>query len=167
MIKRYLDFIKESIHEDEQMALDFAERVYGDSSEYAGFSYEEIEERIVEFAISDFPCGLQNIPNPLYLYRLLVVESEDKINKRTLGKYYVGDKDMLVDYDFLSSTSIFDITDDNHKWFIVKIKTTPDNLDIEDMLGNRAEYPSEYQFTLLDDNDLDIIKIEEIEKLHW
>lgn len=160
MIINFLKFIKENIDVDIEKAKDYAIDVY-QGKDYGYLKYNDIEDRLISFAKDDFPYGLQNIPNPLYLYRLIIARKESEINKDILGLHYVGDKDMLYDFDFLTSSSIIDETKYNDKWFIVTIKTTPNNLNIDNMLGNRAEYPTEYEYTLLDDKNLEIVNIEE------
>jgi len=144
------------------IALKYASDVY-QGEPWGHLDYDDIEDRLESFGKDDFPYGLNNIPNPLFLYRLLNVDDKKDINLKVLGKHWVGDKDMLEDQDFLYSSSILGGNDPIKKWFIITVETSPDNLDIEQMLGNRAEYPEEYEFTLKDDKDLKVINIEEID----
>jgi hypothetical protein len=161
MIKNFSCFLNEGIRDDVRMAKEYAMDVYN-GEDYAGMDYDEIEERLIDFARNEFPYGLQKIPKKLILYRIINVKSEKDINKINLGKHYVGDKDMILDSEFLFSASLLS-GDPIHRWFIITIKTTPDNLDYRDMLGNRAEYPLEYEYSLLNDKDLEILNIEEID----
>lgn len=147
-----------------EFAQDFLDRVYK-GEPWGHHSYEDIEDRVLDFAKSDFPYGLQNIPNPLILYRMLNVSSVDDINRSALGKHYVGDKSMFDDEEFLYSASILGGNKKVERLLIVTVETTPDNLDIEDMLGIRAEYPEEYEYTLKNDNDLKILDIEEYRRI--
>lgn len=141
-------------------AKEYSDKYYKDDK---FFNYDEILHRLNNFYDTDFPYGLKNIPNKLILYRLLNVDSINDINKKELGRSYVGDKDMFDDEDFLYSASILSGNDPIKTWYIVTIETTPDNLDIDTMLGNRAEYPTEYEFTLKSSVNLKIIDIEEFD----
>ena len=147
-----------------QVALDYANKYYKDETESrsAYGHYFDILDRLDEFCTTDFPYGIQNIPNTIKLYRLLNVDSEEAINKEELGKHFVGDKDMFDDYDFVESF-LHRYGEETKRWFIVTIETTKDNLDIGQILGNRAEYPNEHEFTVKDDKNLNIVEIEEKE----
>jgi hypothetical protein len=145
-------------------AVEYANKYYRDEKNPRGAygDYFEIVDRLDDFCTTDFPYGIQNIPNPVKLYRLLNVESEEAINKEELGKHFVGDKDMFDDYDFVESF-LHRYGEETKRWFIVTIETTKDNLDMGQILGNRAEYPNEYEFTVKDDKNLNIVEIEEKE----
>ena len=145
----------------ENIGNDYAEQYYLDGLQGL-YTYDDIDERLEEFVDADFPYGLNNIPEPLILYRLLNVDSIEDINKNKLGVHFVGDKDMFDDEDFLYSASILSGNDEIKNWYLVSIETNEDNLDIDATLGNRAEYPYEYEFTIKNDNNLKIIDIQEI-----
>ena len=147
----------------------FIERVYyPDGTLNQGlYTYSEIKNRVRRFCRSKFPRGLKDIPNPLKLYRLLNVGSQDDINKNNLGNHFVGDKKMFYDEHFLDSASILNGNDEIKKFFLVTIETTSHNLDIDQILGNRAEYPLEYEFTLKDDTNLKIVNVEELDRYFY
>jgi hypothetical protein len=172
---KYIKLFEEYDEEDEEdenfedydeTALDYANRYYRDETGHLPYGdYYEILDRLNNFCTTDFPYGIKNIPDPVTLYRLLNVDSIDDIDKDKLGKYYVGDKEMFEDEAFLDSF-FYRYGEDVKKWFIVTIETSRENLDIQDMLGNRAEYPEEYQVTIRNDRGLKIIDIEEIEPIY-
>lgn len=145
-----------------KLALDYANQYYSDETgtSYYG-NYEEILNRLNDFCTTNFPYGIKNIPKIINLYRLLNVENIDEINKDELGLSYVGDKKMFDDIDFIESF-LLRYGEEMKKWFIVTIETTSDNIDISGTLGNRAEYPDEYEIKLEDDKNLKILNIEEI-----
>lgn len=155
MITKLFEYIEQSYVQD------YINKYYLDGAGHLG--YEDIRDRVIEFLNTDFPYGLQNIPEPLILYRLLNVKSQKDIKKDKLGKHYVGDKEMFDDEDFLDSASILNGNDKIENWYIVTIETNKDNLDIDSMLGNRAEYPTEFEFTIKDDKNIKIIGIEQID----
>ena len=169
MITKFEDFGFTDKYYLMRYAEDFIYRVYyPDGTMNQGlYTYDEIKKRIKKFCRINFPKGLNNIPNPLTLYRLLNVDSEDIINKNNLGNHFVGDKKLFYDEEFLISASILHGNDPIKKFFLVTIETTRDNLDIDQMLGNRAEYPLEYEFTLKDDSNLKILNIEELDEYFY
>lgn len=162
---RLEDFNEEDYN---QIALDYANKYYKDEVDSKGpyGNYFDILDRLNDFCNEDFPNGLNNIPYNIELYRFLNVESESDINKESIGKHFVADKDLFEDYDFVESFLYRYISrDELKKCFIVTIETTSDNLDIDQILGNRAEYPSEFEFTLKNDKNIKIIDISETEAL--
>lgn len=147
-------------------AEDFIHRVYyPDGTLNQGlYTYSEIKKRVMRFCRTNFPKGLNNLKDPLTLYRLLNVESEKDINKKNLGRHCVGDKKLFYDEDFLTSASILHGNDPIKTFFLVTLETPLENLNIDNMLSNRAEYPLEYEFTLLDGSNLKIINIEQLDE---
>lgn len=149
-----------------EIALDYTDRYYRDApSDGAYGDYYEVLDRLNDFCNTDFPYGIKNIPDTITLYRLLNVENIDKINKTKLGKHFVGDKKMFEDEDFLDSF-LHRYGEETKRWFIVSIETKSDNINISSTLGNRAEYPDEYEITIYNDDDLNIIDIEEVEPIY-
>lgn len=147
----------------DETALDFVNKYYSDETgeSYYG-DYNEILNRVNDFVTTDFPQGLNNIPDRVVLYRLLNVNDITNINKSELGKSYVGDKEMFDDIDFLESF-LFRYGEKIKKWFIVTIETDRSNIDLEGSMGNRAEYPDEFEIVLKNDINLKIIDIQEID----
>jgi hypothetical protein len=150
-----------------RMALNYANTYYSDEIGDAPYGdYDEILDRLNDFCTTDFPYGLKNIPTKVVLYRLLNVDDINNINKNELGKSYVGDKKMFEDEDFLESF-LFRYGEDMKKWFIVTIETTRNNIDFEHSMGNRAEYPAEFEITIKNDKDLKILNIEEFKNTDY
>ncbi len=146
-----------------RLALDYANKYYSDETGDAPYGdYSEILDRLNTFCTTKFPYGLKNMPKKVILYRLLNVESVEDINKEELGESYVGDKKMFEDEDFLESF-LHRYGEETKKWFIVTIETGQGNIDISGTLGNRAEYPDEYEIKLINHKNLKILGIEEIE----
>ncbi len=64
IIKNFNEFshLNEGVREDIKMAKDYAKKYYwGDPF----FNYEDIKKRLIEFAQTEFPYGLKNIPKKL------------------------------------------------------------------------------------------------------
>jgi hypothetical protein len=163
-LKLFEDY-DENFDEDDynEIALDYANKYYHDEVKGGPYGdYYEILDRLNDFCNTDFPYGIQDIPNTVILYRLLNVDSIDDINKEDLGKSFVGDKDMYDDYDFVESF-LHRYGEETKKWFIVTIEMSSENIDMSSTLGNRAEYPDEYEIAIIDDRGLKIVDIGEVE----
>jgi len=169
MITKFTTFDLTDQHYLMRYVEDFIYRVYypDGTSNQGLYTYSEIKNRVKRFCRTNFPKGLKNIPTPLKLYRLLNVENEKDINRGNLGNHFVGNKRMFYDEEFLESASILHGNDPIKKFYLVTVETTADNLDIDQILGNRAEYPLEYEFTLIDDTNLKIINIEELDEYFY
>lgn len=147
------------------LALKIANKYYKNETGKNGYGdYQEILDRLNDFCNMNFPEGLHNIPENIRLFRLLNVENENEINKEKLGYSFVAEKLWFEDYDFLDSI-LYRYGEKIKRWFIVEIETNKNNLDIVGTLCNRAEYPDEYEFKILNDNNLKIINIEEVEPI--
>jgi hypothetical protein len=122
-----------------------------------GFGNEEgLKEMLWGFIDSKFPYGLQSIPNTVTLYRILSVNNVDEINKRNLGKSYVGTK-KLFNEEFFDSIGI----QRNKRMFIVTVETDSKNIDLYETINSKMEYPEEYEYSLKNWENLKIINIEE------
>ena len=49
------------------------------------------------FYKEDFPYGLNNIPEEVFLYRILGLENLEEIDYNNLGLHYVADENLLND----------------------------------------------------------------------
>ncbi len=146
-----------------ETALAYANKYYRDSPKDGAYGdFYEVLERLDEFCTTDFPYGIQNIPETVILYRLLNIENEKAINKDELGTAFVGDKDMYDDYDFVESF-MHRYGEEQKRWFIITVETSKDNINMSSTLGNRAEYPAEHEITLTNDKNLKILNIEEVD----
>ena len=155
-VKNYYTFVAKNL----------VDRYYNDETGDMPYgNYSEIKKRVIKFANTPFPDGLKNMPSKPILYRLLNVSSKADINTKNLGKSYVGNKDMYDDPDFLESF-LYRYGEEQKKWFIIKIETALNNIDIEHSMSIVAEYPDEIEFTLIDDRNLKILDIEEY-KRNW
>jgi hypothetical protein len=154
-IKSKFHFLKEQFTENDfselkKIAYDYVKNWHSD--EYINDIYEYIN--------TNFPYGLQNIPNPVTLYRILQVNSPAEINKRKLGYHFVGD------VNFFNNKLFRSIGLETHwKKFIVTIQTTPDNIHYKKTLLCKIGYPDEHEYTIKDDTILKIINIEEYEDI--
>lgn len=120
--------------------------------------YSEIEDNLYNFTNNDFPIGLNNIPNEIKLYRVLVINSKNDLDKNILGKHFIAHKDLIND-DFLWSIGI--TKKDYKNLYIVTIITQSEYIDIDWTLNYKARYPNEFEFTLKDNY---IFEIENVEK---
>ena len=117
----------------------------------------DMEKNVDDFINSNFPYGLQNMPDPITLYRILQVNNIDEINKRNLGYHFVGDKNKF-NTRFFNSIGFEKIT----PWekFIVTVKTSLDNINYKKSILTAINYPDEHEYRIKDDSILRIINIE-------
>jgi hypothetical protein len=139
-----------------------------DISDIIGDVYDYIDLRDVNKDesvehIFDIFMDIKNA-NPLVLYRVLVVESEDDINKDDVGRHYVMDK-MMVDGDLFLSAGI----GENHekdsselKYFVLTVIANKKDIDIEFMIRTNTGF-NEAEVTLKKGSKVEIIEIEELE----
>jgi hypothetical protein len=117
----------------------------------------DMQKNVDDFINGDFPHGLQNIPNPVTLYRILQVNNIAEINKRNLGDHFVGDIKIFNSKFFESIGFQFPAW----RKFIVTVQMEPDNIDYKKSIINTISYPNEYEYRVKDDTNLKIINIEE------
>jgi len=118
-------------------------------------------DQIYNFIETDFPRGLQNIPDPVKLYRILKVNNIKDIRKGNLGKHYIGDINIIND-EFLTSIGIS--TYDYHILYIVEITTPLLNIDVYRTIYSKFEFPKEYEYTINDVKNIEIVNITKFEK---
>ena len=130
---------------------------YDYAKEHAdGFNnYEEAKEYLDWF----FKL-IKTLPNPMFLYRILQVDSKRLINKKSLGKHFTDNKDNF-DENFLSSIgfSIGDI--EEQKFYIVTIQVNLSEIDFENTIATRLAHSYEDEYTLKTNANYKIVEIEQ------
>jgi hypothetical protein len=103
---------------------------------------------ILKHLLSHFK-NVQNESNPITLYRILNVQSKDDINLKRLGKHYqLSDKELRYTLDFSDG-------------WIIKIKTDKKNINLDYMFRTNIGFPNEFEVTLKDYSDYEILDIYE------
>jgi hypothetical protein len=84
---------------------------------------------------------VNNLPNPIRLYRILVVDNKNDINVNQLGSHYsTNKKDLISSHSYLTGYG--------EKYFIVTVKAPKELIDINQTIINNILYPNENEVTL-------------------
>ena len=134
---------------------------------HEGFnSYDDAIEHLDYLFETDFPDGLNNIPNKIELYRYLDVESKKDINLEELGICYIADNHYLLSsfeiQDFFEKIGLN--PDEDSNIYMVTIITSKNDINFEETIINRLSYPTEYEFTLNKNAKYKVKKIEKVDK---
>ena len=147
--------IREFLNENLSKEIDTDLREYAKqfvSEEYiSDFEQEEALENIYSFIDSNFPCGLQNMPSDVLLYRILDVNIKD-LNTKNIGQHFVGNKNILLDVDFLDSIEFIDKSELPYKvkeyGTIVTILVKKDDIDLYETIRTKGNYLNECEYTV-------------------
>ncbi len=101
---------------------------------------------------------VKNLPDPIKLYRILMVDDKEDIDTERLGSHYSRNKKELI-----SSHSY--LTGAGEKYFIVTVKAPKSLVDVKETIANNILYPNEEEITLKNKGrGVEIISIREIRK---
>lgn len=104
--------------------------------ETMGIHKDEAEEQLDELI-----DNLKKLPDPIKLYRVLMVDDEGKINTDELGSHYSTNKrDLLQSHSYLTGSG--------ERYYLVTVKSPKKLIDIEETLVNNILYPNENEITL-------------------
>lgn len=119
--------------------------------ETMGIHKEDAEDRLDE--LIEY---LNNLPDPIKLYRILMVDEEKNIDTTELGSHYSTDKrELLRSHSYLTGSG--------EKYYIVTVKAPKKLVNIEETLINNILYPNENEITLKKKGKgVEIISIREI-----
>lgn len=160
-MKTFKQFLNEQLSEE-----DFSElKKYG-YNYIKKWCWQQVTSRLEinvdTFIEDDFPYGLQNMPDPVTLYRILQVNNKEGINKLNLGYHFVGDINKFNE-EFFDSIGLEKKT--HWKKFIVTVETNLDNINFKNSVITAINYPNEHEYRIKDDSKLEIIDIKEYENL--
>ena len=117
---------------------------YGEAKEYLDWFFKQ----------------MKTLPNPMILYRILQVESEKFINKKSLGKHFTDSKDNF-DENFLSSLGFSRGDIEEQKFYIVTIQVNLSEIDFENTVATRLAHSYEDEYTLKENANYKIIEVEQ------
>lgn len=101
-----------------------------------GIDKDEAEEQL-----ENIIYHVKNLPDPVKLYRILMVDNEEDINTEELGAHYSTNKREL-----LSSHSY--LTGSGEKYFLVTVLSPKKLIDVNETVINNILYPNENEVTL-------------------
>ena len=86
-----------------------------------------------------FKKELNELPNILVLYRILIADSPESIDRVLPGSHYSMDKNnLLKNHSFLK----------NNKYFLMTVEAPKKLIDISTTLQNNLDFPTEKEITL-------------------
>jgi hypothetical protein len=153
----YEQLTENDFSELKKYAYDFIQKI-----SWKPLNISDMKNNVDNFIYDDFPYGLQNISDPVTLYRILQVNSIDEINKRNLGYHFVGDKNKFSE-NFFESIGLEKKTP--WKKFIITVRTSLDNINYKKSILTAISYPDEHEYRIKDDSILEIIDIDEFENI--
>jgi hypothetical protein len=101
-----------------------------------GIDKDEAEEQL-----ENILYHIKNLPDPVKLYRILMVDNEENINTEELGSHYSTNK-----MELLSSHSY--LTGSGEKYFLVTVLSPKKLIDLNETVINNILYPNENEVTL-------------------
>ena len=123
---KLIDLVKESIDKKEMMK----------HFQTMGIHKDEAEERL-----DDLIYYIKNLPDPVKLYRILMVEDKENIDTDELGSHYSTNKrDLLSSHSYLTGTG--------EKYYLVSVLSPKKLIDINQTIINNILYPNEQEITL-------------------
>ncbi len=150
-VKNFKQFVNENLSKEIDTDLrEYAQEFVSDEYD-SDFEQEEALENIYSFIDSGFPCGLQNMPSSILLYRILDVNIKD-LNKKNIGQHFVGDKNKLKDEVFLNSIEFIDKSELPYKvkeyGTIVTVSVNFSDIDLYETIRTKGNYLNECEYTV-------------------
>ena len=101
-----------------------------------GFNYEDSQ-----FELSSLVKYVENLPNPVKLYRIVVIDDENNINTTYPGSHYsTSQKDLVDSHSYLTGYG--------DKYFIMTVIASKELIDVNNTIHNNILYPNENEVTL-------------------
>jgi hypothetical protein len=121
---------------------------------------EDARDYLIEFTLND----LNNLPEEVTLYRVIVVDDKSNIDLNKIGLHYVLNKNKIYDIDFLYNIGISSIDDSKlDKLWCIELIVNKNDIDLNKTLLSRFMYPEEEEITLKEDFKPIDYKIEKYE----
>jgi hypothetical protein len=114
-----------------------------------------------EFLSKPYPQELGDIPDNPIIYRLVKVDDITNVRRENMGKSWFSNPQQVKNPEFFDMLPYIKPGRDN-KVFIIKGKTSKDNIDLPRTLWERSTQWWENEIVLLDDNDIEILDIREL-----
>ena len=101
-----------------------------------GFNYEDSQ-----FELNSLVKYVENLPNPVKLYRIVVIDDENNINTTYPGSHYsTSQKDLVDSHSYLTGYG--------DKYFIMTVIASKELIDVNSTIHNNILYPNENEVTL-------------------
>ena len=125
------------------------------------FEYMDIPQEIATEELGDLITWVKDLPEELFLYRVLYLDDENKINYDELGSHYSQDRTDLINNHY-DRGSIYGHAQGEDA-YLITVKVPKSEVDVMETLNSNILYPHEKEITLKDKGKgatyLDIEKI--------
>ena len=127
-------------------------------------------EEAIECVISDFkiflsepyPLELGNIPEKVFIYRLIKLDDIEKLNKKKLGKSWFSNPKQIENREFFDMLDYLKLHNDNI--FMLKGVTVVNNIDIPRTLWERSTQWWENEIVIKDDSKIELLDVIKMKK---
>ncbi len=141
MIKKYKQFLETFSYQVSEQERDSISKNIS-----FGFNFpEDAREELNWLLDTDYPKGYKNMPEQVYLYRLLFLEDGKKLDSNRLGYHWIMNPE-IIDKNFIEtirSTSDAPWVDP----IIIKGLFNSEDLDWVDTIHHNMNFPSEQEIT--------------------
>jgi len=161
--------LREEINPNKPDLCEFAKWGLTGEYEYSGCWDDNDLDGAIECAVDDFeqflnepyPTGLGNIPKNPIIYRLIKLNEIKDLNKNNLGKSWFSNPNQIKNPEFFDMLEYLK-PGPNNKVFLIKGKTTINNIDLKRTLWERSTQWWENEIVIKDDTNIDILDIKEL-----
>lgn len=123
---KLIQLLQESIDKEEMMK----------HFQTMGIDKDEAEEQL-----ENILHHIKNLPDPVKLYRILMVDNEENINTEELGSHYsINKRELLSSHSYLTGSG--------EKYFLVTVLSPKKIIDLNQTVINNILYPNENEVTL-------------------
>jgi hypothetical protein len=101
-----------------------------------GFDHED-----AQFELRSLVSYVENLPNPVKLYRIVVIDDKNNINTTYPGSHYsTSQKDLVHSHSYLTGYG--------DQYFIMTVMANKELIDVNSTIHNNILYPNENELTL-------------------
>jgi hypothetical protein len=123
---RLLNILKESINK----------KLMLNSLKDMGFNNED-----AQFELESLVSYVEHLPNPVKLYRIVVIDDKNDINTTYPGSHYsTNQKDLVHSHSYLTGYG--------NKYFLMVVSADKKLIDVNSTIHNNILYPNENEVTL-------------------
>lgn len=112
------------------------------------FEYMDMSSEMATEELGNLIRWVKDLPEELYLYRVLYLDDEDQINYDELGSHYSQDRTDLINNHY-DRGSIFG-HGQGEDGYLITVKAPKSEIDVMETLNNNILYPHEKEITLKD-----------------
>jgi hypothetical protein len=99
------------------------------------------DEEDAQFELDSLVGYVKNLPNPVKLFRIVVIDDENDINTTYPGSHYsTSQKDLIHSHSYLTGYG--------DKYFLMVVSADKSLIDVNSTIHNNILYPNENEVTL-------------------